>query len=163
MKAIIAGYFNATPIVGLIIFLSLFLVSCDNQLVFEKNKSLPNRTWNKDYILKFNVPVEDTLSAYNFYINLRNSSDYGFCNLQLFLRTLYPDGTDSKDTIECIIARADGKWLGKGRNIIDNKILLRRNIRFRKAGIYSFEFNQAMRVDNLTGVEDFGIRIETIQ
>ncbi|HRS53829.1 MAG TPA: gliding motility lipoprotein GldH, partial [Bacteroidales bacterium] len=94
---------------------------------------------------------------------IRNTSDYGFCNLFIFLKTLYPDGNNSIDTIEFILAGPDGKWLGKGKNIIDNKILLKTNLSFPKAGNYSFEFTQAMRENKLKGIEDIGIQIEKIQ
>ncbi len=146
------------------ILLFVIIISCkNNNIIYLKNKSLPDKTWEQNNIIKFNVHIEDTLSKYNFYVNIRNTSDYGFCNLFIFLKTLYPDGNNSIDTIEFILAGPDGKWLGKGKNIIDNKILLKTNLSFPKAGNYSFEFTQAMRENKLKGIEDIGIQIEKIQ
>ena len=146
-----------------IVVATFIFVACEPNTLYRKDKSLDNKTWHYKDIVKFNVPINDTVGKYNFFINIRNSSDYSFMNLFVFMTTLYPDGNISKDTIEFILSRPDGKWLGKGRNIIDNKILLKQNMTFGQAGIYSFEFVQAMRVDELKGVEDFGIQIETIK
>ncbi len=143
-----------------ITLICVIIFSCNSNVFYYKNKNFTDKTWNKNDIVKFNVPINDTLKKYDFYITLRNSSDYSFMNLFVFLKTLYPDGTASQDTIELILARPDGKWLGHGRNIIDNKILLKKSVQFKQVGIYSFEFIQSMRVDELKGIEDFGIQIE---
>ena len=147
----------------LIIILVFVIVACDTSTIYRKDESIEDKTWNYNKIIKFNVPINDTTEKYNFFINIRNSADYSFMNLFVFMTTLYPDGNLSKDTIEFILARPNGKWLGKGRNIIDNKILLKQNMTFKLAGTYSFEFMQAMRVNELKGIEDFGIQIETVK
>lgn len=66
-----------------------------------------------------------------------------------------------RDTMECILANADGKWLGNGLgDIWDNKFLFKKNIKFQKPGTYEFVFNQAMRVDSLPMIIDAGLSIE---
>ena len=46
------------------------LSSCGNKnVIFDENVIIPNAAWdNQDYPY-FDVNVEDTLSAYNFYLN----------------------------------------------------------------------------------------------
>ncbi len=149
--------------VWIILLSSLLLIACEPHTIYRTNKSLDNKIWSSNNTLKFNVPINDTTKKYNFFINIRNSSDYSFMNLFVFMTTLYPNGQMSKDTIEFILSRPDGKWLGKGRSIIDNKILLKQNIIFTQKGIYSFEFVQAMREEELKGIEDFGIQLETVK
>jgi gliding motility-associated lipoprotein GldH len=139
----------------------LFLTACDSKMVFEKNKKMDEATWNSTDIVKFNVAIPDTLAGYNYYINIRNTTDYGFANLFMFVKTVYPDGKISVDTVECYLADIQGRWLGKGQGrIIDNRILFRKSVRFPQAGVYSFEYEQGMRVNQLYGIEDIGIRIE---
>lgn len=142
---------------------SLFF-SCDPDRVYDKSKDIENASWNKDEHVKFDVQIEDTVSYNNVFINLRNSGDYKFSNVYIFLTTIYPDNKISVDTVECTIADENGKWLGKGLgDIKDNQMLLKKGVRFHQKGIYTFEFEQAMRTDDLEGIKSVGIRIEKMK
>jgi gliding motility-associated lipoprotein GldH len=134
---------------------------CDRNLVFEKNKTLPDAVWRSKDIIKFNVPINDSTLFYNYFLNVRVTSEYKFANLFLFMKTLYPNGQISMDTVECFLADINGRWLGsRSGKIINNRIPLRKNMKYPLRGVYSFEFEQAMRDTVLEHVEDFGIRIE---
>lgn len=136
-------------------------VSCDRDLVYEKNKPMEEGVWNLTDIVKFNVDIADIKQPYNFYLNLRIKDTYRYANLFLYMKTLYPDGKISVDTVECYLADVDGRWLGsRSGSLIDSRMIFRKNVVFPQAGRYSFEFEQAMRDTLLDGVEDFGIRIE---
>ncbi len=140
------------------------LYACNSNVIFEKNKQIENAVWKSADVIKFTVPLTDSVQACNFIINIRNSSEYQYSNIFLFIKTFYPNGKISIDTVECYLADKEGKWLGKrSGKIIDNRILFRRAVQFRQKGTYSFEFEQAMRVDELKGIEDFGIRIEKFE
>jgi gliding motility-associated lipoprotein GldH len=111
--------------------------------------------------LVFDVPVSDTINKYNIFLTVRNASSYDFNNLYLFIDIKSPMRIVERDTMECILADADGKWLGDGLgDIWDNKILFKKNVKFQKPGIYEFIINQAMRVDSLPMIMDAGISIE---
>lgn len=136
--------------------------ACDRNLVFEEYHSLDGQVWNSRDLMKFNVDIENKNLPYNFYINVRVRSDYKYANMYLFLKTRYPNGKMSVDTVECYLADVEGRWLGeRSGNSLDNRILLRKNLQFAESGRYSFEFVQAMRDTALQSVEEFGIRIET--
>ncbi len=146
---------------SLIITIQLFLFSCDTKSIYDKDKRIENSVWNRKDTMKFNVEINDTISLHNFYINIRNSTDYKYSNIYFFIKTDFPDGNNITDTVECTLADIDGKWRGKGiGKIKDNRFLLKKGIRFLQKGVYTFEFQQAMRVKNLSGIEDIGIRIE---
>jgi gliding motility-associated lipoprotein GldH len=141
--------------------LCIMLCGCDASLIYEKDKTLDNSIWKSNDVVKFNVPITDTNTAYNFYLNIRVNSEYAFANLFLFMQTLYPNGQMSSDTIECFLSGTDGRWLGsRSGRIIDNQILLRKQFKYPLQGTYSFEFEQGMRNTVLENVENFGIRIE---
>jgi len=148
----------------IVAFFLLIFSSCGSGILIDRNKKIENSVWKSDDIVKFSVNVPDTVQLYNFYIDIRNSSDYKYSNIFLFLKTLYPNGMYSVDTIECMLADNTGKWLGKEHGkIIDNRVLFRQGIRFKLSGNYSFEFEQAMREPELEGIEDFGIRIDKFE
>jgi gliding motility-associated lipoprotein GldH len=140
---------------------AFLMISCDKNHFFEKNVSIPDNIWDKSNKLKFDVPVTDTLSSYNFYINVRNADGYPYSNLYLFITTKFPNGKMAKDTLECILADERGNWLGDGLgDIWDNQIPFKKNVRFPRTGVYTFEMEQAMRLDRLPQIMDAGIRIE---
>jgi gliding motility-associated lipoprotein GldH len=137
------------------------LQSCDSKRFFEENKRIEKSVWNNKDKAIFNVLITDILSSYDFSINLRNSGDYQYSNIYLFLKTIFPDGKVARDTIECQLADYDGKWLGSGiSNLKFNRFLFQKGVRFPQKGQYVFEVEQAMRVNDLKGISDIGIRIE---
>ena len=139
----------------------MVLASCGKDILFEQNNSIEDAKWSMNQPVRFSVNVQDTLSPYDFYINIRNNGDYGFNNLYLFLNTEFPNGQSVSDTLECLLASSDGKWLGSGLgDIYSQSILLKKKVRFPAKGVYRFEMIQAMRTDPLIGISDTGIRIE---
>ncbi len=144
--------------------LVILFPSCDFNRYYEKNYPFENQSWERDRLVGFQVDIQDTLSPFNFIINIRHNTDYRYGNIFLFLNTSYPDGNHSRDTLECLLAAPDGEWFGKGAGKIkENQILFKRNVLFPMKGIYDFKFEQAMRVEDLQGMEDFGIRIEKFE
>lgn len=149
------------PPVFLTFFLGLLLFSCGKQTLFDDYAKIPDNQWDRTKPVKFDFNIQDTLQPADLYINIRNTTDYRYSNIYLFLHTRFPDGKTAKDTIECILANPDGSWIGKGYSgIKENKIKLREAMKFRQAGRYHLEIEQAMRVEVLEGISNIGIRIQ---
>ncbi|MCG3167468.1 MAG: Gliding motility lipoprotein GldH [Bacteroidia bacterium] len=141
--------------------LLVFLSACDSKRIYEQNIELQNNTWNAAQKVKFEVTISDTVSGNNVLINVRHAGYYPYSNLFLFINTTFPDGKTTRDTVECPLADEKGKWLGKGLgDLWDTQILFKRNVRFSQSGNYKFEFEQAMRIEELPGIMDVGLRIE---
>src|ERR1035437_3921137 len=141
--------------------LLLFLGSCDSKRFFEENKSIDNGVWMKTKFQSFKVNIGDTLARYDLYLNVRNDGVYPYSNLYLFIHTTLPGGKTATDTVECQLADPDGKWRGSGLGSLKfNRFLFQRTIAFPRKGDYRFELEQAMRVKELKGIRDVGIRIE---
>lgn len=148
--------------VCLISFLAAFLLfSCHNGRVYEKNYKIPDGIWDRHKPVTFEVQIDDTISAHDLYINVRNTGLYPMKNLFLFVRTTAPSGHSIKDTVEIILADDKGKWYGKGLgDIWDLSQLYKENIRFAQEGRYIFSYEQAMRVEDLPYILDVGLRVE---
>jgi gliding motility-associated lipoprotein GldH len=139
----------------------LILQSCDPSRVYEKNIKIPDGIWEKEHKVGFEVFIDDTASAHNLYVNVRNTSLYPFSNLYLFIETMAPSGHTIRDTFEVILADDRGKWLGSGLgDIWDLQQIYKRNVRFAQRGNYFIQYQQAMRMDRLPFVLDTGLRIE---
>jgi gliding motility-associated lipoprotein GldH len=143
------------------VFLFLFLASCDSKRFYEENKSIENGVWTSTNSRVFNVNITDTLVRYDLYLNIRNDGVYPYSNLYLFIHTLVPGGKTATDTVECQLADPDGKWRGSGLGSLKfNRFLFQKGMVFPRKGTYRFELEQAMRVKELKGIRDVGIRIE---
>lgn len=144
-----------------LIMLCLFFSSCDDARIFEENTAIPESGWDSNNVISYNVDIKDPSTPASFYINVRHADGYPYSNLFLFVKTRFPDGKQSNDTLECQLADENGKWIGKGAgDIYDNQILFKRNVRFPLAGTYIFEIEQGMRIDKVPLIMDVGLRIE---
>jgi gliding motility-associated lipoprotein GldH len=145
----------------LIVATTLIATACNNDVFHTESVHLKNSEWKAADTLFYNFNSKDTLASYDFYFEIRNTTNYDMQNLYLFITAYYPGNTYSRDTAECILAAADGKWYGKGMGKHkDNRFLFRKGVRFRKPGDYIIAVNQAMRKDTLNGISDVGILIK---
>ena len=137
------------------------MISCDSKRVFEEHVSIDKGTWNSKNKLTFDVAISDLVSRYNIYLNVRNGAEYPYSNLYLFMNTVSPDGQIARDTIELTLADYDGRWLGSGMGSVKfSRFLFQKDFRFKQTGKYRILLEQAMRVQELNGIHDIGLRIE---
>jgi gliding motility-associated lipoprotein GldH len=149
---------------SLIAILFMVLSSCDRNVLYEKNERIPDASWNKNQILEFHVEVTDTINPHHISINVRNMNNYHMSNLFLFVSITSPDELFNRDTVLYYLAEPSGKWVGKGfGNVWSNRYRYKSNIRFPVSGTYRFEIEQAMRIDNLEGISDIGLRVEIVE
>jgi gliding motility-associated lipoprotein GldH len=148
-------------LLNLSLILGLFsLASCDDSLIYEENKGLDGMTWKASEPITFQVDIQDTLQACNFYFNLRHGEDYSFSNIFVFMKTTFPNGEAARDTMEFTLQQPDGKWIGSGLgDLRDNQILFKQNLKFPLRGTYTFSLEQAMRQEELPHVSEVGLRI----
>ncbi len=139
--------------------------SCNNNTYFEQNISIPNRTWKRNNVIHFSVPINDTHQVYNIFINIRNEGTYPYRNIYLFSTIEAPNGNKLIDTLNCILADEKGRWYGKSNlgDLYMNQFLYKSKVRFPHAGTYKFSFEQALRYEEIKHICDIGLRIETIQ
>ena len=150
--------------ISFILLIVTVLSSCVNKnVIFDESVVISNAAWNNQDFPYFDVNVEDTTSAYNFYLNIRHLENYKYSNFYMFLHTTFPNGNQTHDTIELVLAYPDGRWVGDGSGSMrNNKILLNNNLYFPLKGNYHFEIEQAMREPVLEGVTDVGVCFEKL-
>jgi gliding motility-associated lipoprotein GldH len=144
--------------------------SCDSSRVFDEYKSVPNQ-WHKDSIIEFNITPSDSITPYNLFVNIRNTSDYKYSNLFLIVEINFPNGKVVNDTLEYLMTKPNGAFLGTGfSDVKENKLWYKERVVFSETGEYKVKIQHAMRengtingVDNLDGITDIGFRIEQIQ
>jgi len=146
----------------LALFLVLILVSGCNQSEDVHIKNL-NGKWNKKTEQKFDFEISDAGHPKNIIFVVRNNNDYPYSNLRLIVNFLNTkSGKKTVDTLNYVMAEPNGKWLGKGFGETKEILFLYKpDYKFPENGKYSIGIIQAMRNDNLPGIEDIGIKIET--
>lgn len=138
--------------------------SCDKKVVYEKNDRIPSAVWNEDQVIEFQVEINDTLNPHHIFVNIRNLNNYPMNNLFLFVTITSPDRLFNRDTVQSFLAEPSGKWIGKGfGSVWSNRFRYKTNIRFPVTGTYHFKIEQAMRLNELEGISDVGIRIEKVE
>jgi len=146
--------------ITILVVITWIFVSCNTNTIFNQNVELPSQGWFKNNAVAFSINIPDSLTNYDFGLNIRNTSKYRYSNLYIFLITEFPNGNISRDTIECVLANNEGEWLGKGwGDIKENRITLKSGLRFPLTGNYRFLIQQAMRVDTLMGIHDIGLSL----
>lgn len=154
--------------VFLLFLLAVIASSCDKDYIMSDTASFEDNAWAIDHPVQFKFEPIDTTSSVDMFVHLRNTDQYEFNNLYLISQIKFPHGKTVTDTLEYMMADAEGKFLGSGtRDVYENKLWLKEGVRFRESGTYSLTLRHVMRkngevdgVQNLKGVLDVGYSIE---
>jgi gliding motility-associated lipoprotein GldH len=142
----------------------ILLASCNSNVVFTDSQAIPEETWKLMNVPVFKVPINDTINGNNVMFTIRTGSSYPFRNIYLFVTTTSPGGTKITDTLQYNLADEKGKWYGRGfGDIKELDLPYKSNVFFPLKGTYEFKIQHGMRIENLKGVYDLGLRIEKIR
>jgi len=148
---------------GLILTSLLLIPSCNSNVVYTDSFVMPGKTWRLLDIPAFKISVTDTVNSNNVFFSIRTGSSYPFRNIYIFVNTTSPDGKSITDTLQYNLADEKGKWYGKGfGDIHELNLPYKSNVYFPVKGTYQFKIQHGMRIEDLKGVYDFGMRIEKI-
>lgn len=142
--------------------LMLFALSCSDGEVYMN--SLDNH-WEQNKAQAFHFEINDYQSPKNIIFVVRNNNEYPYSNIRFF-SVLKEEGnkTAKVDTLNYILAKPNGEWLGKGFGNTKEILFQYKNAyTFPKNGKYSIEIKQAMRTPNLKGIEDIGVQIVSVK
>ena len=138
----------------------VLLQSCNNA-AYTDSIQMPGKKWELMNIPSFSVPVDDTINSHDVIFSIRTGSAYPFRNIYLFVQTTSPDGKFITDTLEYYLADEKGNWFGKGfGDIHELDLPYKSNVYFPVKGTYQFNIRHGMRIEDLNGVYDFGLRIK---
>lgn len=155
MRAIL----NSLIIVGALALTS----SCVETPTFEKSYSFDNNIWNEKETLSFEFDIDDLEPEYNFKLFLRNTTDYKYNNLWIFLETFAPDGSTGREPFQIRICNDDGSWIGvKSGTIVETALDFRRR-KFPMKGTYKFNVELGTTSGTIDEVLDLGLIIDKVE
>jgi len=144
---------------------TVFLFSCDNQVVFENNNDIEGADWKKQDTLAYEFEIEDVNLTYDLSYNVRYSNDYPFYNLFTKYWLFSTSGSVLKTMaipedmylFDVKTGVPNGSGLG---DMYDQRISFLKNYKFPAKGKYKIKVVQYMRDEPLPGINSFGIRVE---
>ena len=147
---------------GVILFLAL--TGCQKSRIYEKHQDIDNYSWHRidgNHLIKFDVPVADSVNDYDINIAVRYMSGFPYTNLEVgfFMKT--PDGEEKYSKNSLQLRGADGSYKGEGLgDLWDLNVPVIKKYRFKKAGTYKFEVENLMDKFDTPGVIQIGLIIE---
>lgn len=143
-------------------FIILILaISCSDSE--EIHISSIDNLWNKKDAKNLEFEIKDTQPK-NLIFIVRNNNEYPYNNLFL-ISTIKGNKNEvlRTDTLQYILAKPNGEWLGNGLgNVKEIFLQYKNNFKFPTNGKYKIEIKHGMRADSLKGIEDLGIKIESV-
>lgn len=154
---------------SLSIFALISLTSCDSDRVYDQYANLDG-SWNAKDAFVFEYESNDTITPYNYYINMRVTNQFPFSNIFLIVETQSPSKQITIDTLEYSMTKSTGELLGNGiSDVKESKLWFKENEPLKEKGLYTYKIYQAVRetgkvkgVQELEGVSEIGFRIEKI-
>lgn len=141
----------------------LLLSSCTETYFYEKSYSFPKNEWKQEVKPKFVIDIQDTSVAYDFILTFRNTTDYAYSNVWLFLNTKTPDNSKGREPFEIKITNPDGTWIGtKTGTVIENQLFFKRR-KLPKKGKYTFTLEQGVTQTVLKEVLDISLLVQKVE
>ncbi len=141
--------------------LLLLLASCGTDAHYDNMESVGDDGWQQSEVISMDVSIEDASVPYDIYLNVRNTKDYEYMNMFIFLDVTNPSGETFRDTVALSIADENGKWDSEdvSETYVMNSFLTYENHQFEEEGDYTFELAHGMYDASLLGVSDVGIKL----
>lgn len=133
-------------------------VACNPNIIFEKYEDVPGESWNRYKVMEFTANIPDS-GQYNITLCLRHTTDYEMANLWCFVSTRSQLSQQLRDTVNIKIAEPDGRWTGSGNAIKTIEQPINLNPVNLPQGKVIFRIEQGMRIENMKGVKNVGIKI----
>ena len=120
--------------------------------------------WKKDDSKTMEFEIHNSQTPKNITFIVRHNNKYPYSNLFLISSVKNPKNEIVKtDTLQYILAKPNGEWLGSGfGNVKEILLQYKNNYSFPSNGQYLIEIKQGMRANELKGIEDIGIKIENV-
>ena len=142
------------------LLVGVLFVACNSDVVYDDSVRVANPMWHADSVARFEIVIKDTTLDYQSGILIRNSGDYAYQNLWLFVTEIAPDSTITCDTIEYYLADNYGRWLGSGiGSLYTNIYYYKEELHYSQEGVYTYEIRQGMREEELKGITNIGVQI----
>lgn len=143
------------------------LAGCGDHKVYQEYTDFESRYWLVGDTAKFEFTIDDTLSRYNLFCNIRNSTQYPYSRIFVNFSLSDTLGKNYHNALlnDFLFDPKSGAPFGKTGlgDLYDHQLPVLNNYKFTSSGSYVVKLQQAMRTDTLEGVVSVGIGIQKAQ
>jgi gliding motility-associated lipoprotein GldH len=112
---------------------------------------------------EFEIEIEDLDKEYTYTLLLRTTTDYKYNNLWVFMKTVTPEGVESRVPYEFRITNDDGSWIGtKTGTIVETPMTFPKRTMPQK-GRYLFTIEQGITQNPIDEVLDLTLTVEEVK
>lgn len=133
--------------------------ACQRNEIYNEFHSFSTDGWHQDSVLRYSIDITDSLAKYDILITLRHNNTYPYQNMWMFVDEWYGGLLLNRDTIECDMADAYGRWFGAGVSTFELPLLYTTSHPFAQTGEYVFTIQQGMRTEYLRGISNVGLQV----
>ncbi|HJW28216.1 MAG TPA: gliding motility lipoprotein GldH [Saprospiraceae bacterium] len=152
MRAVILG----------VIFL-LGLSACRHDIMVRQKWKWNDHQWINGDTKTITLNATDTLTVYAMDLDLNWEKDYGFENLYIRTKTVFPSGKIVTSITSLEMAEKDGSWAGRcGGHACKLQFPLQKKFTFPEIGQYSWSIEPYMRVDTVKGINSLQVTCRKI-
>ena len=121
--------------------------------------------WVSKYPARFEFDIQDAQNPKNIIFVIRNNNEYPYMNLRLEASvSKINEKGKATEILNYMLAEPNGIWTGTGFGATKETLgRYKMNYRFPGNGKYKIELKHLMFKSPLTGLEDIGIKIETVK
>ncbi|MBU6341103.1 MAG: gliding motility lipoprotein GldH [Bacteroidetes bacterium] len=149
--------------IGFLAGLCLIVNACGPSDYFLAAHELPPSGWTYQDTVSFKFNIEDTLSTYRLWVDLKYRDTFPYQNLYLRISTRFPDGRRISKPYSFDLFDLKGASNGNcsGHTCLLESTLQEKAL-FKKPGQYELCFEQYMRKDSIPAIHSIGLRIQKI-
>jgi gliding motility-associated lipoprotein GldH len=129
------------------------LISCQNDVLVSQEWKWEDQPWITGDVKTMQIEAEDTTSRYAMDLDLTWDKSYGYENLYIRTKTLFPSGKEVTSVTSLELEEIDGTWAGDcSGNTCSLSFPLQKVFTFPETGTFSWSIEPYMRVDTVEGI-----------
>ncbi|MBM3437443.1 MAG: hypothetical protein FJY07_14650 [Bacteroidetes bacterium] len=145
----------------LLIGLAFFLLSCSEKNVFEQYQKLDKQSWNRFNILKFEVPVTDSVNEFDVFLAIRHLPEFQVKEFTVNMTLYAPSGEVRTANHVIEFTDKEGNSLSECLgDFCDILIPLREDFVFPEKGTIRFEIENKYPKIELPGILEVGFVVK---
>ena len=144
--------------------LSIVVMSgCYHATTQHSYHSFAHEVWEMQDTVDFEVTTADSLIHYTLAIDLRNTNDFPYQDLPIFITCTEGDSLPLlTDTLSLSLANESGSWRGKGMGGLYQTTHHAGMLHFSHTGSHHIRIAHLLPDTLLKGISDIGIRLEEV-
>jgi gliding motility-associated lipoprotein GldH len=137
----------------------IILSSCTGgKVLFEEYYKLPNMSWNRFNIVKFEIPVNEGGFEADFYLNVRHIPEIPYESLKYNFTFIFPSGEVRTADYELDFLDDAGKPLSECMgDLCDLQVSVRKGLRVSEAGVLKVEIENKYTKIEMPGIIEVGL------